>query len=368
MVSAIERFRREFRRWVRAHDEAKGYVTNPERLLRTLNERIGVRCLTRIGSAYLNGWLQTEIEPGRGYFVRETDRPGLRGGQFAITHQGQDHVAPCWELFVQLADYSWLRTVAQRHGQVVRLEDRRMDLSVRAAGRLVLYVEHKTTRRTAESLVERMRQYGHAGFNLTDPDRGNDPLRKAKYLVREESQPMYFGLSAVDYRHLFKVEYLDGNRFRLIEDARPFSAILAEHTVSEADGNPSWAPVDPLAIEMEWLCPEVWISVGSAETAYNFYCPTERGDSIVLGVYQNGHLWTDLAALGPERAMILATGLAGQGIELDLTRKWTFWRAGRTKLNLRDADPVMIAEAVRRVLDLEPGCADRPPLQRQVQC
>jgi hypothetical protein len=66
--------------------------------------------------------------------------------QFAVTHQGQGQVVPCWELFVQLADYAWLRTIAERHGQEVRLEDRLMDLTVRAGCRLVLYVEHKTIR------------------------------------------------------------------------------------------------------------------------------------------------------------------------------------------------------------------------------
>lgn len=206
-MTAIERFRRELRRWVGAHNKAKGYATDPDKLLDALTARFAEERLARIGSAYLNGWLQTETDPGRGYFVREADRPGLRGGQFTITHQGQHKVAPCWELFVQLADYGWLRTIAERHGCTVRLEDRLMDLTVRAGSRLVLYVEHKTTRRTAERLLDGMRRYGQDGFHLDDPDRGNDALRKAKYLIRGNSHPPYFGLSAVNYRQLFKVEY-----------------------------------------------------------------------------------------------------------------------------------------------------------------
>ena len=35
-------------------------------------------------------------------------------------------MAPCWELFVQLADYAWLRTVAEHHEQEVRLESGRL--------------------------------------------------------------------------------------------------------------------------------------------------------------------------------------------------------------------------------------------------
>jgi hypothetical protein len=349
-VTAIERFRQEFRRWVRAHNGAKGYAADPEALLATLQGRIGEPRLARIGSAYLNGWLQTEAEPGRGYFVREADRPGLRGGQFTITHQGEGHVAPCWELFVQLADYAWLRTVAERHGQAVRLEDHRMDLTVRGGGRLVLYVEHKTTREIAEKLAARMRQYGETGFDLEDSDRGNDALRKAKYLVRDGGHPIYFGLSAVDCRRLFKVEYLDGNRFRLIEDPRSFSAPLAQHA-DPADGTSApWSVVDPLAIEIERLCPEIWISVGSGQTAYNFYCPTEHGDAIMLGVHDNGEVWTDVAALGTERVTRLAVALARQGVVLDATKTWTFWRVGRVRLNLAGTDPVLVADAVRRAI------------------
>jgi hypothetical protein len=92
-MTAIERFRTEFWRWVQSHNAAKGYATDAEKLLRTLEARVGKTALTRIGSAYLNGWLQTEPDGGRGYFVREADRPGPRGGQFAVTHQGQGQVS-----------------------------------------------------------------------------------------------------------------------------------------------------------------------------------------------------------------------------------------------------------------------------------
>lgn len=225
-----------------------------------------------------------------------------------------------------------------------------MDLTVRAGSRLVLYVEQKTTRQLAERLLAQVRQYGEKGFNLDDPDRSNDALRKTKYLARTGAHPIYLGLSAVDYRRLFKVEYLEGNRFRLIEDMRLFSAPLVEYRTSAKGQSPPWSPVDPLAIEIERLCPEVWISVGSEQTAYNFYCRTERGDAIALGVYENGEVWTDVAGLGTERSKLLAEELAKQGVVLDVTKEWTFWRVGRTKLNLAAADPVLVAEAVQRAI------------------
>jgi hypothetical protein len=54
--------------------------------------------MMHIGAAYLNRWLITEPDSGRGYFVRETDRPGPGGGQFTLIHRGRGNVQPCWEL------------------------------------------------------------------------------------------------------------------------------------------------------------------------------------------------------------------------------------------------------------------------------
>lgn len=40
-LAAIDRFRSEFRRWVAAHNEAKGFSINPDALLDLLEHRLG---------------------------------------------------------------------------------------------------------------------------------------------------------------------------------------------------------------------------------------------------------------------------------------------------------------------------------------
>ena len=239
--SALSKFQVEFRKWVLAYNSVKNVNCDPGTLLERLTDRIPEDRQIHIGAALLNGWLETEKNPIRGYFVRESDRPGMRGGQPTITNYGNGNHAPWWELFVQLADYGWLRSIAERYGQTVRLEDRLMDLTISACDRFILYVEHKEKSAFAEKLLEGMRYYGDTGFNLDDPDRGNDPLRKAKYLVRDRAHPIYFGLSAVGYRKLFKVEYANGNRFQLIEDDRGFGAPLSEYPGSSEFGNENMA-------------------------------------------------------------------------------------------------------------------------------
>lgn len=347
----MKRFQSEFHRWVLAYNAAKNNDHDPDKLLEALCKRIPEDRQRHIGAALLNGWLETEKEPGRGYFVRETDRPGKHGGQPTITHYGGGNVAPWWELFVQLADYGWLRSIAERHRQEVRLEDRLMDLTVSSSDRLILYVEHKEKAALAKKLLEGVKYYGKTGFDLNDPDKGNDPLKKAKYLVKDGTHPMFFGLSAVGYRKLFRIEYSNDNRFNLIEDDRGFSAPLADYPGSSEIPKRPWSPVDPLASEIERFCPEVWISVGAGKTAYNFYIPGNNGDAIIIGVYEEGKVWTDIAGLGMELAEGFAFELSESGIDLDTSKQWCFWKHGGSNLNLENVDPVDIACTVRSVLN-----------------
>jgi hypothetical protein len=311
-----------------------------------LESRIG-EGLVHIGAAYLSRWLITEPDPGRGYFVREADRPGPGGGQFTLIHRGSGKVDPCWELFVQLADYGRLRAIAERHGQIVRLEDSLMDLTVRSGNTLILYVEHKVTAATARKLAAKMRAYGQAGFSLTDPDRHNDALRKAKYLVRDGARPRFFGLSAVNYQKLFRLEYDEGNRFRLIDDDRSLIAPLSEYpTPKDAHPEPR-SPVDALAIEIGRLCRNVWVSLGSRSTAFNFYVTGgEHGDAIVAGASKAGKVWTDVEGLGPKRANLLAAALYARGVSLDTSQPWSLWRVAGRPFTVADSNPLEVAEAI----------------------
>jgi len=100
-MDALERFRNEFKGWVMSHNQAKDFKTDPDEILGRLENKIPESNLRLIGAAFINGWLQNEPEANRGYFVRESDRPGLRGGQWMLEHAGGGKVNPCWELYFQ---------------------------------------------------------------------------------------------------------------------------------------------------------------------------------------------------------------------------------------------------------------------------
>lgn len=343
--TALERFQDEFRRWVAAHNEKHLFHSDADELLRALQDRIPPDRLTHIGSALLNGWLETDPRPGRGYFVREDGREAQSSHPTLV---GGKKVTPWWELFVQLADYGWLRAIAGRHGHVVRLEDRYMDITVHAGDTLLLYVENKVDDRETEKLLAGIRAWGERGVTDKDRDRNDDGLKKAHYMLHPDARPQFFGLSALGYHRSFRVEYPDDTHLRLVDDERSFSAILADHL---GDGTaPKRAVVDALAAELQRPDSAIWASCGTGQTAYNFYAPGPDGDAIIVGVFKDGQVWTNVRELGPDRAAHLARNLDEIGIELNDDKAWPHWRFGGKTLNLADADPVAIAGAVRHAI------------------
>jgi len=346
-LDTLKRFKKEFNAWVRAYNRTYDYRTNPDELLSKLEKRIPDTTLRQIGGAFENGWLINESEQHRGYFVKESDRPGKRGGLPTITHVGNGIVNPWWELYVQLADYSRIRTVAEQHGKTVRLEDQLMDIVVYAGSSMILYVENKTDKIQAIKLLEGMREYGASGFQLDDPDKGNDSLRKAKYIVRETARPKFFALSAVDFEQIFQVDYLNQrNRFRINKKSLSLTEpLLEEYEYGQTQPR---SVVDPLALDIDYLLGDkIWISPGSGKTAYNFYCPTKRGDAVVMGIYEDGRIWSDLRKLGKRMTANLSTQLAALGIDLDTSKSWTFWKRNEEILNLHNEDSFQIARQIK---------------------
>ncbi len=124
-----------------------------------------------------------------------------------------------WEYLVQAAEYARVYRALALREYIIAVEDRLMDITVsEASGRLRWYLEVKEKAAELQRFVADVRGYGAAGVDLDAPDRGNDALRKAKYLVRY--RPEYFSVSAIGIRLDFGVTQ-HGNGFRLVEDMVP---------------------------------------------------------------------------------------------------------------------------------------------------
>lgn len=350
-------FRRHFFGWVRAHNQPSkrfpaGFNVEPANLFAELQSRISPDLLCLIGAAISDGWLVT-AEHGRGYFVKETAAGSPP--QPTIYHAGDGNVIPWWELYVQLADYARLREVADRRGLVVRMEDRQMDITVWAGDQMLLYVENKETAAKAKNLLAKMRAYGERGFEFMDDDKGNDPLRKAKYLFCNDSRPEYLALTAVGYEQLFKVEYGESNHlFSLVEQLGDITTPLLR---AEATGTPPpRSPADMLAVELQRLTHEcgaekterLWLSPGTGQTLFNAYLESSRvsKDAIVVAAYEDGRLWSAVKEIPPETATRLSVALSEIGISLNAGAQYPFWKKGGVVMTVTAVEAPLIAAAI----------------------
>jgi hypothetical protein len=138
---------------------------------------------------------------------------GTKKGPYAFFSKNRASGAPApnWEYFVQVAEY--VRVIGHMPGELnVGFEDELMDVSVRAGENLVWYIEAKETATQAQRLLEGLSRYA-AYVDMGAPDRGNDSLRKAKYLVVR--RPRFMSVVAIDFRADFGVSYPTGNSFGL---------------------------------------------------------------------------------------------------------------------------------------------------------
>jgi len=91
---------------------------------------------------------------------------------------------------------------------------------------------------------------------------------------------------------------------------------------------------------------KIWVSPGSGSTAYNFYVTTSQGDQIILGVYQDGSVWSVMKKLGEQSASSLSKALAGLGIDADASKEWCFWRKNNDYYYLETEDIEVLSEAI----------------------
>lgn len=198
-------------RWGQAACDEWGYPEPPSDWIGIIKRRLP----PGLGAAVADG-----IESGS-IIVVDEHRFTLRGlesgkGPYAWFSRNQTQVpAPNWEYFVQAAEFVRLKTELEPKGYSVQFEDELMDISVYAGGDLVVGFEVKERASQLGPLLKGIESHGK-GVDLTSPDRANDPLRKAKYLVRR--RPKYFGLSAIGSQMEFAVTYPAENSFELRED------------------------------------------------------------------------------------------------------------------------------------------------------
>jgi hypothetical protein len=125
---------------------------------------------------------------------------------------------PTWEYYVQVAEFIRLYESLKEKGYGIKFEDELMDIGVYEREILQACCEVKEKSSKAEELIRGIRKFQRSA-TLPEEDRGNDPLRKAKYISR--LKPLYFYVVAIGRRYEYRVEYPEKMQFKLVEDFIP---------------------------------------------------------------------------------------------------------------------------------------------------
>lgn len=203
--------------WGAAAADAFGYPAPDAEWTDAVLRRLPGGLLVAIDSGVSEGLVDVQ-----GYqFTLPVLGPG-KGPYSWFSRSSRSQPAPNWEYFVQVA--LWLDLVRTLPvGTQVGFEDELMDVSVRSPDGSVLWcVEVKERADQLPPLIAALRRHG-ARVEMDAPDRSDDPLRKAKYLLRQ--QPPWFSAAALGARYDFAVITEGAASFRLEPDVVPLALL-----------------------------------------------------------------------------------------------------------------------------------------------
>ena len=197
--------------WISSACNEQGVTTPIEPVVTLVKQRIpsGIRSMIGMG-------IERGIVLPDGHLFRLKGLPDGKGPYrwFSRFRGGPN---PNWEYFVHVAEYVRLCLQTENRDFQLVFEDDRMDIGIYHDDRLFACCEVKETSRKAARLVSGIRRY-QSRVPLTELDRGKDPLRKAKYLIK--NRPRYFYVVAIGARQEFSVVPTDVG-FELHEDLVP---------------------------------------------------------------------------------------------------------------------------------------------------
>jgi hypothetical protein len=219
-VASGEEFDRFFRKIVKSTCERWGYDLPRDDYYTNVYKRLPLGLRMIIASGLSSGIItDVAVSKSKSAAFRPVGVPETKGPYSWFERNNQKkQPQPCWEYFIQLAEY--IRLYEAFRGKDIKLsfEDNLMDIGIYKNKKLWVCCEIKEKSSQAHDLIRGLRTL-QSSRELPDSDRGNDPLRKAKYIVK--LKPEYFYLVSIGRRFEFRIEYPQDMRFKLVEDLVP---------------------------------------------------------------------------------------------------------------------------------------------------
>jgi hypothetical protein len=215
----LESFQRTFdeqvRLWASAASKDWDFPDPSEEFFAKLRERLPNGLLATIGFGIEKGIV---LPSGRTFKIKGMNQSKGPYNWFSRDNANR-RLNPNWEYYIQTAEYVRLWRAFGDEDYVLTFEDAFMDIGVYKGNRLLVCCEIKEKSSQAKKLIDGIKTY-QAGIDPNAPDRGNDPLRKAKYIVHQ--RPLFFYLVAIGIRYEFGVFFPENKAFELREDIIPF--------------------------------------------------------------------------------------------------------------------------------------------------
>ena len=214
-------FVRHFREWVGAACDAWGYSQPREEFFHRVLGRLTDPIVDWIGYG-----IHAELVVEDGVQFNLVENPSGKGPYKWFSKRTGAAEPQCnWEYYVQVAHFLRLWQPCRMVNSRLTFEDELMDLTVRRNGQILWCIEVKERSHQLERLLMKLGSLGTEGVNLHSPDRGNDPLRKAKYLVNHK--PQLFSAVAIDLTRDFRVTYPRETAFALLVARPPIETLRA---------------------------------------------------------------------------------------------------------------------------------------------
>lgn len=211
----IPEFEKQFRGWVKfACEEWKFPEPSQEYYLKIIN-----RLPYGLQSLIIQGIKENLIIlDGKNFFIKS--KSSQRGPyNWFSKFLSNKEPAPNWEWFIHAAEFVRFSHIANVNNLTAIFEDDLMDIALYKNKKLVVCCEVKEKANQLQKLIKGIKTYKN-NIDFTINDRGNDPLRKAKYIIKRK--PEYFCGVAIGARFEFKVNYPNINSFELTEDVIPW--------------------------------------------------------------------------------------------------------------------------------------------------
>ncbi|MBI2190387.1 MAG: hypothetical protein HYU36_00190 [Planctomycetes bacterium] len=234
-----------FDRWAQEALRVAGFAAEKP----SHGERIPDAVKRKVSKLWEQGICYADVIPAR---FRMADASGGAGGPYKwFTCSSSSHsILPNWEYFVQLAafhdlvdlfgyDPKWMKFEYHESIESVWVS---IDVGIKAPEGPKVFVEVKETKAQWENLLHGILELGRTGVDLTAPDRGNDALRKAKFIVA--AKPIFFVGYSPEGFCPFRVLLLPQARFALEPTQLPKRG--SSPILTQAPTEPTEKVTDPI--------------------------------------------------------------------------------------------------------------------------